>query len=138
METALPELLTLEELAEWYEEDPLVYDAAEEIMKIRRRFRSGKAKTKAADDVLRKAATALFQPRLPEIIRRLDLTGEFLSRRGKTASAGMLLRIARELQSGQPPEHNAFLRDLLVLSVRVAEHNLKAGYDLRRTPDELE
>ncbi|MBT9156490.1 MAG: hypothetical protein DDT37_01476 [Firmicutes bacterium] len=138
METALPELLTLEELAEWYEEDPLVYDAAEEIMKIRRRFRSGKAKTKAADDVLRKAATALFQPRLPEIIRRLDLTGEFLSRRGKTASAGMLLRIARELQSGQPPEHNAFLRDLLVLSVRVAEHNLKAGYDLRRTPDGLE
>jgi len=138
MEMPLPELLTLEELAEWYEEDPLVYDAAEEIIKIGRRFRSGRDKTKAAEDVLHKAATALFQPRLPEIIRRLDLTGEFLRRRGKTAPAGALLRIARELQSGEPPEYNAFLRNLLVLSVRVAEHNLKAGYDLRRGNDEQE
>ena len=138
VETAVPELLTLEELAEWYEEDPLVYDAAEEIMKISRRFRSAKAKTRAADDVLRKAATALFQPRLPQIIRRLDLTSEFLGRRGKLAPARMLTRIARELKSSESPEHNAFLRDLLLLSVRVAEHNLKAGYDLRRTPAEIE
>ncbi len=137
-ETALPELLTLEELAEWYEEGPLVYDAAEEIMKIGRRFRSLKAKNKAADDLLRKVATALFQPRLPEIIRRLDLTGEFLRRRGKAVPASMLLSVARELQSGEPPEHNAFLRNLLVLSVSVAEHNLKAGHDLRRIPNELE
>lgn len=137
-ETAVPELLTLEELAEWYEEDPLVYDAAEEIMKIGRRRRSIRAKNRAADDVLRKAASALFQPRLPQIIRRLDLTGEFLSRRGKMAPARLLVSIARKLQSGEPPEHNAFLRGLLVLSVRVAEYNLKAGYDLRRTPEEIE
>jgi hypothetical protein len=137
-ETAMPELLTLAELAEWYEEDPLVYDAAEEIMKIGRRLRSVKAKNRAADDVLRKAASALFQPRLPQIIRRLDLTGEFLSRRGKLAPARMLERVARELKAGEAPEHNVFLRNLLMLSVRVAEHNLKAGYDLRRTPEEIE
>lgn len=138
VETAVPELLTLEELAEWYEEDPLVYDAAEEIMKIGRRLRSIKAKARAADDVLRKVATALFEPRLPQIIRRLDLTGEFLGRRGKLAPARLLLRIARELKAGESPEHNAFLRNLLLLSVRVAEHNLKAGYDLRRIPLEIE
>jgi len=138
VETAVPELLTLEELGEWYEEDPLVYDAAEQIMKIGRRLRSISAKARAADDVLRKVAVALFQPRLPQIIRRLDLTSEFLGRRGKMAPARLLLRIARELKSGESPEHNTFLRNLLLLSVRVAEHNLKAGYDLRRMPLEIE
>jgi len=135
VETSAPELLTLEELAEWYEEDPLVYDAAEEIIRVGKRFRSSRAKNRAADDVLRKVATALFQPRLPEIIRRLDLTSEFLSRRGKLASARSLLQVSRELQSGEPPERNSFLRNVLILSVRVAEHNLQSGFDLRREPE---
>lgn len=137
-EPLVPELLAIEELAEWYEEDPLVYDAAEEILKIGKRFRSVKVKKKAAEDVIHKVALALFQPRLGEIIRRLDLTGEFLSRRGKPACARTLLRVSRALRSGEPPEENTFLRSLLALSVRVAEHNLRAGFDLRKNPEIFE
>jgi len=129
------ELLTMEELTEWYEEDVLVYDAAEQILAVNKRFRSSKGKKRAADEILSRFASALFAPRLGEIIRRLDFTGDFLRRRGKINSAKKLSEISRALRAGQPPEENAFLRNLLTLSVRVAEHNLRSGFDLRRRPD---
>jgi len=131
-------ILAIEELAEWYEEDPLVYDAAEELLKAGKRFRSIKGKKKAADEIMCRVATALFAPRLGEIVRRLDFTAEFLRRRGKVDSAEKLAEISRALRLGQPPEENPFLRNLLTLSVRVAEHNLRAGFDLRRHPDRNE
>jgi len=129
------EVLTMEELAEWYEEDSLVYDAAEEILQVNQRFRTVKGKKRAAEDILSRFTAALFAPRLGEIVRRLDFTVEFLRRRGKTAGARTLKEISRALSAGQPPEESAFLRNLLTLSVRVAEHNLRAGFDLRRHPD---
>jgi len=131
-------ILAIEELAEWYEEDPLVYDAAEELLKVGKRFRSVNGKKKAADEVLSRVAAALFAPRLGEIVRRLDFTAEFLRRRGKSDSAETLTEISQALRLGQPPEENPFLRNLLTLSVRVAEHNLRAGFDLRRHPDRIE
>jgi len=132
------ELLGLEELAEWYEEDPLVYDAAEEILRIGKRFRSLRIKQKAADDVLQRIATELFQPRIGELIRRLDFTSDFLRRRGKAPYADTLDNVSRSLRAGEPPHENMFLRNLLSLSVKVAEHNLRAGFDLRKNPEMFE
>lgn len=132
------ELLALEELSEWYEEDSLVYDAAEEILRIGNKFRSPRVKQKAADDVVNRVATELFQPRLGELIRRLDFTSEFLRRRGKNPYADTLATVAKALREGEPPQHNVFLRSLLTLSIRVAEHNLRAGYDVRNNVDMFE
>ncbi|KAF0193838.1 MAG: hypothetical protein FD169_2218 [Bacillota bacterium] len=132
------DLLGLEELSEWYEEDSLVYDAAEEMLRIGKKFRSPRVKQKAADDVVNRVATELFQPRLGELIRRLDFTSEFLRRRGKTPDADILATVARALREGEPPQHNVFLRNLLTLSIGVAEHNLRAGFDVRNNVDMFE
>ena len=132
------DLLGLEELSEWYEEDPLVYDAAEEMLRIGKKFRSPRVKQKAADDVVNRVATELFQPRLGELIRRLDFTSEFLKRRGKNPDADTVATVARALREGEPPQHNVFLRNLLTLSIRVAEHNLHAGFDVRNNVDMFE
>ena len=132
------DLLGLEELSEWYEEDPIIYDAAEEIVRIGKKFRSPRVKQKAADDVVSRVATELFQPRLGELIRRLDFTSEFLRRRGKTLDADTLATVSRALREGEHPQHNVFLRSLLDLSIRVAEHNLRAGFDVRNNVDMFE
>ena len=131
----MTELMDLEELSEWYEEDPLIYDAAEEMLRISKKFRSRLARTRATEDLLDKLAAKLYQPRLGDIIRRLDLTADFLQRRGKGSYACTLDNITRSLRAGEPPEHNAFLRKLVSVSLKVAEHNLRAGYDIRRNPE---
>lgn len=135
---SVADLLAIEELSEWYEEDPLVYDAAEEILRSSKKFRSLKIKKRVAEDVLLRVVSELFQPRLGELIRRLDFTSEFLRRRGKKTSADTLETVSRSLRAGEPPQENLFLRNLLTLSIRVAEHNLRAGFDLRKNPDVFE
>ncbi|HSL94054.1 MAG TPA: hypothetical protein VK905_05560 [Bacillota bacterium] len=136
--TALAELLQTKELSDWYEEDPAVYDAAEELTRIRKRYKTAWPRSRATEDLLTRLVTHLYQPRLDQVIRRLDLTADFLARRGKPTCASALGHITRRLRHGEPPAHNAFLRGLASMSLRVAEHNLRSGYDVRKDPDFLE
>ena len=136
--TALAELLQTKELSDWYEEDPVVYDAAEELTRIRKRYKTAWPRSRATEDLLTRLVTHLYQPRLDQVIRRLDLTADFLARRGKPTCASALGHITGRLRHGEPPAHNAFLRGLASMSLRVAEHNLRSGYDVRKDPDFLE
>lgn len=135
---ALADLLQTKELSDWYEEDPVVYDAAEELTKIRKRYKTSWPRTRATEDLLTRLVTRLYQPKLNQVIRRLDLTADFLARRGKPGFASALGYVTGRLRHGEPPEHNAFLRGLASVSLRVAEHNLRSGYDVRQDPDYLE
>ena len=135
---ALADLLQTKELSDWYEEDPVVYDAAEELTKIRKRYKTSWPRTRATEDLLTRLVTRLYQPKLSQVIRRLDLTADFLARRGKPGFASALGHVTGRLRHGEPPEHNAFLRGLASVSLRVAEHNLRSGYDVRQDPDYLE
>lgn len=135
---SLAELLSANELSDWYEESPDVYDAAEELTKLRARYKTPWPRVRATEDLVTKLVSRLYQPKLDQVIRRLDLTADFLARRGKEDFASVLGHITGRLRHGEPPEQNAFLRGLASVSLKVAEHNLRSGYDIRQDPEFLE
>jgi hypothetical protein len=136
---ATPSLLALsaqlfddEFFAGWAVESCLVYDTAEEWLRLEK-VSSKKQLGTALESLIERLCRDEFQPRLSEISRRLVLNADYLARTGVDGEqVKAALAAAESIREFALPCHlHPFLRRFAMESMIVAREALEEGYDFR-------
>jgi hypothetical protein len=76
----------------------------------------------------------LIVPEKEKLKRMLELTWDFLMRKGCREKADMVLKVLNNLDR-IPLSENPFIQRITAESIRVALNNMKKGFDMRVNPD---
>jgi len=125
--------------AGWAIESSLVYDIAEEWLKLEKSSPK-KELGPALESLIESLCRDEFQPRLAEISRRLILNADYLARTGVDGElVKAALAAAESIREFSLPCHlHPFLRRFAMESMIVAREAMEEGYDARDYDDDWE
>ncbi len=131
------ELFEEEFFAGWYQESCLVYEMAEEWMRLEKSSSQEQLAT-GLERLIKTVCNEEFQPQLETISRRLFLNADFLARIGIDGEIVKAVQSAADsLRQFPLPCHlHPFLRRFAMESLIVARESMEEGYDLRDLSDE--
>ncbi len=118
--------------AGWAVESCIVYDVAEEWLRLEK-ISAKKELGTALESLIERLCREEFQPRLPEISRRLILNADYLARTGVDGDlVKAALAAAESIREFSLPCHlHPFVRRFAMESIIVAREALEEGYDYR-------
>lgn len=123
--------------AGWAVESCIVYDVAEEWLRLEKNSTKKQLGT-ALESLIERLCKDEFQPRLQEISRRLVLNADYLARTGVDGELVKAALVAAEsIREFSLPCHlHPFVRRFAMESMIVAREALEEGYDYRDYHDE--
>jgi len=127
-------LLDHPEFKDWFVAHPRVYDYAEEYLLIGEKYKNRKSYLIKLRKLNQEFIKELIVPEKEKLKRMLELTWDFLMRKGCREKADMVLKVLNNLDR-IPLSENPFIQRITAESIRVALNNMKKGFDMRVNPD---
>jgi hypothetical protein len=126
-------LLDKLEFRDWFISSPRVYDYAEEYAFINKKRHLRNYPARLAK-FYQRFSDELIATHRDVLKRMLELSADFLVKLEKFSEAGLVKQILEHMEK-QPLYKNAFIQRMIIESVKIANANLKKGYDMRTNPE---